>query len=169
MLAACGSAPTTNTSSFPSTPYPTASTSPSTYPANTTYPSAQVSQSTPPAAVEYGRVTDVQTVMGNSGDPNAARNRAIAGGVIGAVVGNVIGKNVNNGNNRSAATVLGAGAGAMVGNRSGQNAQTASTTQAYRVTVQTDQGATRTFEVPGLGDLRVGDRVRVENGVIYRA
>jgi outer membrane lipoprotein SlyB len=27
----------------------------------------------------------------------------------------------------------------------------------------------RTYEVPATGDLRVGDRVRIDNGVIYRA
>jgi len=27
----------------------------------------------------------------------------------------------------------------------------------------------RTYDVPATGDLRVGDRVRVESGVIYRA
>ena len=169
LLAACGSAPTT-TSSIPSTPYPTASTYPgTTYPSSSTYPSASVSQSAPAAAVEYGRVLDIQTVAGAAADPNAARNRAIAGGIIGAVVGSVVGKNVNNGGNRSAATVLGAGAGAAIGNRSGQNAAAASATSAYRVTVQTDQGVQRTYEVGTLGDLRVGDRVRVENGVIYRS
>jgi outer membrane lipoprotein SlyB len=35
--------------------------------------------------------------------------------------------------------------------------------------MQSDQGGIRTFEVPATGDLRVGDRVRVDNGVIYRA
>ena len=36
-----------------------------------------------------------------------------------------------------------------------------------RVTVQGDQGAMRYFDVPSPGDLRVGDRVRVDQGVIY--
>jgi outer membrane lipoprotein SlyB len=34
--------------------------------------------------------------------------------------------------------------------------------------VQTDAGVLRTYEVPAPGDLRIGDRVRVENGVIAR-
>jgi hypothetical protein len=38
----------------------------------------------------------------------------------------------------------------------------------YRVSIQTDQGATRVYDLPAPGDLRVGDRVRVENGVIHR-
>ena len=39
----------------------------------------------------------------------------------------------------------------------------------YRITMQSDAGVMRTYEVPATGDLRVGDRVRVDNGVIYRA
>jgi hypothetical protein len=33
--------------------------------------------------------------------------------------------------------------------------------------VQTDQGATRTFDVSTTADLRPGDRVRIDNGMIY--
>jgi len=39
----------------------------------------------------------------------------------------------------------------------------------YRVTIQSDSGGLRTYDVPATGDLRLGDRVRVENGVIYRS
>jgi hypothetical protein len=35
--------------------------------------------------------------------------------------------------------------------------------------VQTDQGQMRTYDVSTTGDLRPGDRVRIENGVIYLA
>jgi hypothetical protein len=38
----------------------------------------------------------------------------------------------------------------------------------YRVTVDTDQGAVRYYDVPATGDLHIGDRVRIENGMIYR-
>jgi outer membrane lipoprotein SlyB len=37
----------------------------------------------------------------------------------------------------------------------------------YRVSVQTDSGQLRTYDVSATGDLRPGDRVRIENGVIY--
>jgi hypothetical protein len=37
----------------------------------------------------------------------------------------------------------------------------------YRVWVQTDSGVMRTYDVSTVGDLRPGDRVRIENGVIY--
>ncbi|HZY20692.1 MAG TPA: glycine zipper 2TM domain-containing protein [Ramlibacter sp.] len=163
LLAACGTNPT----------QPMAQG----YPAGGAYPSAGV-QGTQAAAIETGRVTDIQTVqMGATSATNPNVGRAIAGGIIGAVVGNVVGKNVNNGHNRSAATAIGGAAGAAVGSGAvgglGRNdsstASSGAAAPAYRVTVQTDQGAWRTYEVGALGDLRVGDRVRVENGVIYRS
>jgi outer membrane lipoprotein SlyB len=177
LLAACGSNPTQPVATYPSTPvYPTVSSFPST-PAPST-PAASSSgtvQSAPAAGVEFGRVTDIQTVqMGATSATNPSARNAIVGGIIGAVVGNVAGKHINSGDNRTAATVLGAAGGAAVGNRIGnrQEANTAASGAggpAYRVMVQTDQGAWRTYEVGALGDLRVGDRVRVENGVIYRS
>ena len=168
LLAACANPTQPVATTYPS--YPVSSTS--SYPATSSYPPVQ--QSAPVAAVEYGRVTDIQTVsMGQTSATNPNVNRAIVGGVIGAVVGNVIGKNVNSGHNRSGATVLGGAAGAAIGSGMGRNdpntASAGAAGPAYRVTVQTDQGGMRTYEVGALGDLRVGDRVRVENGVIYRS
>ena len=46
---------------------------------------------------------------------------------------------------------------------------TATTSPIYRVSIQTDQGVMRVYDVPTTGGLRVGDRVRVENGLIYRS
>ena len=40
--------------------------------------------------------------------------------------------------------------------------------ESYRVSIQTDNGAYRAFDVPSPGDLRVGDRVRIDNGQISR-
>ena len=163
LLAACGTTnPSMPVSSYPTTTYPTTS-----YPTTTTVPSA------PAAAVEFGRVTDIQTVqMGATSATNPQVRNAVVGGIIGAVVGNIAGKNISGGDYRSGTTIGGAAAGAAIGNRVGQ-AQSGSTVgaggPAYRVMVQTDQGAWRTYEVGALGDLRVGDRVRVENGVIYRS
>ena len=168
LLAACGT-----TTPVSETAYPVATPGgySTTYPATTTYPSSTQVQ-TAPVAVEMGRVTDIQTVaMGASGNDNRTRN-AVIGGVLGAVVGSAIGKNVDNGHSRAGTTVLGGVAGAAAGSRIGQNDSTASAgagAPAYRVSVQTDQGVMRTYEVGALGDLRVGDRVRIENNVIYRA
>ena len=40
--------------------------------------------------------------------------------------------------------------------------------ESYRVSVQTDNGGFRAFDVPSPGDLRIGDRVRIDNGQISR-
>jgi outer membrane lipoprotein SlyB len=143
-LAACGSYPS----------QPVSSTYPSSYP------------STPVAGVEYGRITNIEYVPGTT---TSSGNNSAAGTIIGGVAGGLLGNTVGGGSGRAAATVLGAVGGAVIGNRIAKNHDgTTYTGPAYRVTVQVDNGAWRTYEVSGTGDLRVGDRVRVENGVIYR-
>ncbi|HWI81939.1 glycine zipper 2TM domain-containing protein [Ramlibacter sp.] len=121
--------------------------------------------------VEYGRVTNVSLVSGTPVAPSSGRN--IAGTAIGAIVGGLLGSQVGGGSGRTAATVLGAVGGAVAGNRIAQNTApagtTATTNPVYRIEVQTDQGAVRTYDVSATGDLRPGDRVRIENGVIYLA
>ncbi len=95
-----------------------------------------------------------------------------AGTVIGGVVGGALGNQVGSGGGRAAATILGALGGAYVGNRvagGGTPGNYPTTSAVHRVTVQTDQGQMRTYDVSATGDLRPGDRVRIENGVIYLA
>ena len=163
-LAACGTMapPQQPVSSYPNT-YPQTTYPQNTYP-QTTYPQ------TAPGYSEFGRITNIEYTPATSASntsPNA-RN-ALIGGVIGAVVGNVVGKNSNDGKNRTGATVIGGAAGAAIGSQVGKTETANNTNAAYRVTIQTDAGVPRVYEVPGTGDLRVGDRVRVENGVIYRS
>jgi outer membrane lipoprotein SlyB len=128
------------------------------------YPAGTYSQ--PVAAVEYGRITNVSMVSAGTGP---APNRSAAGGVLGAIVGGVLGNQIGHGGGRAAATVLGATAGAVVGSNAGRAPSYNAAYPVYRVTVQTDQGAMRTYDVNATGDLRPGDRVRIENGVIYLA
>ncbi len=176
LLAACAAPPPQQVTTYPSQPYPAQTYPAQTYPAQTypapTYPAQTVPAQAPQGAyVEYGRITNIDYVQGStttSGTNPQVRN-AVIGGVIGAVVGNVVGKNSNDGKNRTGATVLGAAGGAAVGSQVGKNQNQVATNPAYRVVVQTDQGVARVFEVPSPGDLRVGDRVRVDNGVIYRS
>lgn len=149
---------------------------PVTYPSGTysnapvTYPSGTYSNA-PVAAVEYGRVINVSLI---SGQPIASstQGRSLAGTAIGAVVGGLLGNQIGGGSGRSAATVLGAIGGGVAGNRIAQNTApgtVASTNPVYRIEVQTDQGYVRTYDVAATGNLRPGDRVRIENGVIYHA
>jgi outer membrane lipoprotein SlyB len=141
------------------------------------YPQAPITQSAPYGApvqqqqagyVEYGRVTNVALVSNGS---TASSGNSTAGTLLGAVVGGALGNQVGHGGGRAAATILGAVGGAAVGNRiaSNNNPNPSYNTAGpvYRVWVQTDQGAQRTYDVSSTGDLRPGDRVRIENGVIY--
>ena len=131
------------------------------------YPSGTY-QTAPVASVEYGRVTNVEMVYAGT---QARTGNSTAGTVIGGVVGAALGNQIGHGDGRAAATVLGAVGGAVLGNQIAKNRDGtyATTNPVYRVTVQTDQGQWRTFDVSATGDLRVGDRVRVDNGVIYRS
>jgi outer membrane lipoprotein SlyB len=151
--------------------YPVSSVSPTvdtrTYPPGS-YPYGQYPVQ-PVAMVEFGRVTNVTMISGAAAPYTP--NRSAAGGVIGAIVGGLLGNQIGSGGGRAAATVLGATAGAVIGSNAGRNAPQAynSSYPVYRVTVQTDQGAWRTYDVNASSDLRPGDRVRIENGVIYLA
>lgn len=116
-------------------------------------------------AVEFGRVTNIEYFPGGTAASRINVPGAVVGGVAGAVVGNQVGRALGSG--RDAATVLGGAAGAAIGANTGTASATVQ--PSYRVTVQTDAGMFRTYDVPATGDLRIGDRVRVDNGVIYRS
>ncbi|HEX2544701.1 MAG TPA: glycine zipper 2TM domain-containing protein [Ramlibacter sp.] len=135
--------------------YPVATNTVSTYPA----------ASYPVAGMEYGRIVNIEYMPVGT---NAPRGPNILGAVVGGLAGAVLGNQIGGGSGRTAATVLGGVAGAAVGNQVMRNQQGVLTQPGYRITMQSDQGVIRTFEVPATGDLRVGDRVRVDNGVIYR-
>jgi uncharacterized protein YcfJ len=132
------------------------------YSSTTVTPAPQV-YAAAPVALEYGRVTNIEYFAGgvSRSGPN------VPGAILGAVAGAVIGHQIGGGSGRDAATVLGGAAGAAVGSQVGRTTTVADAV--YRITVQTDSGVIRYYDVPATGDLHVGDRVRVENGVIYRA
>ncbi len=131
-------------------------------PMATTYPSGPVYAGGSVGAVEYGRVTNVEVIRtqepGGSGTAGA-----IIGGVAGAVIGNQIGR----GTGKDLATIAGGIGGAVAGNAIGKNANT-QVKDTYRVSVQVDGGAYRTYDMGAAVDLRAGDRVRIENGQVYR-
>lgn len=128
------------------------------YPYQPAYPQAQG------AYVEYGRVANIEVLQSQTAGTGTTGGGAVAGGVIGGVVGNQFGR----GSGRAAATALGVVGGALLGNSIEANQNGPRTYQSYRVSVQTDNGAYRAFDVPSPGDLRIGDRVRIDNGQISR-
>ncbi len=121
----------------------------------------------PPAAsasyVEFGRVSSVDIVRTEERGGRPSGAGAVIGGIAGAVVGNQIG----GGSGRALATAAGAVGGAVVGNNvEGRNRN--SVHETYRVSIQVDNGSVRAYDVPSPGDLRVGDRVRIQDGQISR-
>jgi len=98
--------------------------------------------------------------MGHRFDPRTplVDKRPIGGGVVGHQFGK--------GNGKKAMTVLGVVGGAVAGHQI-EKANSAKVV-GYRVQVQLDNGETRTFESAQLDGLRVGDRVRVQQGQLQR-
>ncbi len=107
---------------------------------------------------ESARVVNIDVVKG---EHHASGGGALLGGIAGGVLGHQIGS----GRGNTAATVAGAVGGAVVGNevekRHGGN-------DYYRVTVRYHDGREESFDREDVGDLHVGDRVRVDNGRLYR-
>lgn len=154
MLAACADYPTYGAYNS----YPTYSTTTTT----TSYPVAQY----PVAGIEYGRVTGIEYMPAGT---RASASPNILGAIVGGLAGAALGSTIGGGAGRTAATVLGGVAGAGIGNQIQRNHEGYTMAPGYRVTMQSDAGVIRTYEVPATGDLHVGDRVRVDNGVIYHA
>ena len=114
--------------------------------------------------VEYGRIANIEVIQSQSSGAAPTGVGAVAGGVLGGVLGHQVG----NGRGNTAATIAGAVGGALVGNAVETNNNAPKQFQSFRVSVQTDSGAFRAFDVPSPGDLRIGDRVRIDNGQISR-
>lgn len=126
-------------------------------------PTTTYSQTYVVPSVEYGRVTNVALVSGTPDTRRAGATGAIVGGLVGGALGNTIG----GGAGRVAATILGAVTGAAVGNNLATRPYNNYAGSVYRVWVATDSGVMRTYDVAANSNIRPGDRVRIENGVIY--
>lgn len=111
------------------------------------------------SAIQYGTVSGIEVVPGSA---HTTGGGAVLGAVIGAVVGNQIGS----GTGRAAATGVGAVGGALIGNTLEKRKQNEN--DFYRIRVRYDRGGEGEFNYQDIGDLRVGDRVRVEGGQLAR-
>jgi outer membrane lipoprotein SlyB len=121
-------------------------------------PAPEVRVAAAPPSNTVGAVTQIDPIT----DTNATGAGAVAGGVLGGVVGHQFGK----GDGKKAMTVLGALGGAVAGHQ----VEKAVTTKVigYRVHVQLDNGEMRTFEPAQLDGLKIGDRVRIDQGQMRR-
>ena len=127
------------------------------------YPAAgQPAQNQQRAFSEFGRVSNVEVLR----TPEQGRSSGL-GAVIGGVAGAVVGRQIGGGSGRDAATVVGVLGGAVAGNEIEKN-RSANVRESYRLSIQLDNGTSRAYDVPSFGELRVGDRVRIENGQIFR-
>ena len=128
--------------------------------ANTNTDSRPVSSSSNYYSVSYGVIEAIElTTASNSGSGIGA------GAVIGGVVGGVLGHQVGSGTGKDVATVAGVVGGAMVGH---QIEKSNKQQNAYLIRVRLDNGGYQTVTQQNTSDLRVGDRVRIENNNVTR-
>lgn len=111
-------------------------------------------------AVTFGNVSSIEIV------PVASRSSG-GGAILGAVIGGVLGNQVGKGSGRDAATVVGAVGGAVIGNQVERHNKRDN--EIYRVSVRLDNGRMAQFDYQRIDDLRVGDRVKVQDGQLHRA
>jgi len=107
----------------------------------------------------YGTIDSIQVVRGSGGTGGGA----VVGGLLGALVGNQVGS----GSGRTAATVAGAVGGAVVGNQVEAN-RNAGGQDMYQINIRLDNGEYRSVTQDSVYDLRVGNRVRMVDGRVYR-
>jgi outer membrane lipoprotein SlyB len=109
--------------------------------------------------VEYGVVEGLDLYREGSSAPTGL------GAIIGGIAGGIIGHQFGAGSGNTAATI----GGAVVGGLAGNEIQKSSGRDRYRIRVRLDSGGTLEAADAGEGQLRVGDRVRVVNGRVFRA
>lgn len=132
-------------------PYATSNGS-STYPQN---------NSNNNSYVQYGEVQAIEMVRQNN-------TAGIGIGTIaGAVVGGIVGNQVGAGSGNTAATVLGAAGGAYAGHELEKRNQQQQV-DAYKLTIRMRDGSYQTVVQSSSGNIRVGDRVQIENGIARR-
>ncbi len=120
---------------------------------------ARVAQREPAPASTRGAIERIDPITQR---PQGNGTGAVIGGVAGALLGNQFGHGLG----RAAMTGLGAAGGAVAGNNIERNVR--KTVVGYRIHVRLDDGSTRTFERSQVGDLHVGDRVRVGHDGVHR-
>lgn len=155
-IAGCETAPTQNAGypNYPNASYPNGSYPNNSYP-NASYPDYRT--------YNYGYVESVEVVAGET-RPSGPGIGAIGGAIAGGILGNQVG----HGTGKAAATVGGAIAGGVIGNQVEQHVRgPAQAPTQYRFRVRMDDGSYQTYTQDQHDNIRVGDRVRVENGRVW--
>ena len=139
-------------------------------PANTSSSGTAYPQSSSAGGVYsgYGVVQSIDLVKGNTGNTGIGGSGIGIGTIAGAVVGGIAGNQVGSGRGNTAATVVGAAGGAYIGHEIDKRQQQPATADSYRLNVRMDSGSYQTMTQTTVADLRLGDRVYIDNGVARR-
>ncbi len=113
----------------------------------------------------YGVVQSIELVQ--QGSSGIAGSGIGIGAIAGAVVGGIVGSQVGSGTGQTAATVAGAAGGAYVGHEL-EKRQQQQTADVYKFTIRMDSGSYQSLTQSTSANFRVGDRVKIENGVLQR-
>jgi outer membrane lipoprotein SlyB len=152
-IGGCAVPPAQN-AGYPAPSYPNASYPNASYP-NASSPDYQTSR--------YGYVESVEVV---AGEPRSTGPGI--GAIGGAIAGGILGNQVGHGGGKAAATVGGAVAGGVIGHQVEQHVKgPAQAATMYRFRVRLDDGSYQTYTQDQHDNIRVGDRVRVENGRVW--
>jgi len=117
----------------------------------------------------YGVVQSIDLVQqGSTGNTGIGGSGVGIGTIAGALVGGLLGHQVGSGRGNTVATIAGAAGGAYVGNRVENRTQQQRTADVYRLGIRMDNGSYQTLTQNTIADLRVGDRVRIDNGSVQR-
>jgi outer membrane lipoprotein SlyB len=116
----------------------------------------------------FGVVQSIDLVQqGNTGNTGIGGSGIGIGTIAGGVIGGVLGHQVGSGRGNTVATVAGAAGGAYIGHEM-EKGQQQPTADVYRLTIRMDSGSYQTLTQNTNSGLRVGDRVRIDNGVLQR-
>ncbi len=117
----------------------------------------------------YGVVQSIELVQqGSTGNTGIGGSGIGVGTIAGAVVGGIVGNQVGSGRGNTAATIVGAAGGAYVGHEIDKRQQQPATSNVYRLNVRMENGSYQTLTQNTVADLRVGDRVQIDNGFARR-
>ena len=136
-------------------------------PANTASSNNVYPQSTNASSnyTQYGVVQSIDLVRQDSA--GIGGSGIGVGAIAGAVVGGIVGNQVGAGQGKTAATVLGAAGGAYAGNQIEKRNQQQQA-DGYKFTIRMRDGSYQTLTQTTNADIRVGDRVQIDNGVARR-
>lgn len=110
---------------------------------------------------QYGVVQSVELIRQQSGGSDIG-----LGTLAGAVVGGIVGNQMGSGRGNTAATVIGAAGGAYVGHELEKKPQQQQ--DVHRLNIRMEDGSHQSVIQSPEYDIRVGDRVQVDNGVARR-